>query len=331
MLKACVKALLLGVVVFTTSAKAEQTYIVQPGDSLSKIARQFYNDTTQWLPLLNANRALVRERGSLIYPGTELKIPDLGGEGFEGSIFQEASVNGLPVLPIVTGNDYPPFTDENLPEGGMFTEIVKVAAAKAGFSPEIEFLRWDYGLKATKKATFMASFPWFKNAEREESLWYSRPVYDVLIMAFFAKGAPVEYENIDSLNGLRFCRPEGYFLDDVKAKIDEGVIALVAPKTPADCFNMLLSGEVDVVSVNEITGNGTIREMGIGDKVEPAAKPVSIRALHVVFPKFHQRGRSISAKFDQALEEMEADQTIQQIIERHLSLHYSRGSKDPAS
>lgn len=323
MFKFGVRGVLIGMFIsITAPAMGEQTYIVKSGDSLSSISREFYGDTTQWLPLLNANRALVREQGSLIFPGTTLRIPDLGSTSYEGSVFEEKDAKGLPILSIVTGNDYKPFTDESLPEGGMFTEIVKTAAVRAGYSTEVEYLRWDYALKATKKSTFLATFPWFKTNEREKSFWYSRPVYDVLIMAFFAKGAPIKYENIDSLNGLRFCRPKGYFLDDVQAKIDAGIIEHVAPKTPTDCFKMLLDGDVDVVSVNEITGIGAIRGLDIEDKIVPAGKPVSIRSLHVIFPKFNQRGRSISAKFDEALEEMENDETIQKIIERHLTLHY---------
>lgn len=302
----------------------DQTYTVRPGDSLSRIAETFYGDSGNWLPILNANRDQVRRGGGLIFVGTELRIPDLNDVSVAGSLFEQETPEGNPVLDIVTGNDYAPFTDKDLPEGGMFSEIAKVAFARAGFEPVLEFLPWDYGLRATRKSTFMASFPWFDTEERREDLWYSRPVYDVLIMAFFRNDDEVEFVDIDSLDGKTVCRPEGYFLDDMQAKIDAGLITHVAPDTPEDCFSMLVRSEVDVVSINEITGNGAVSALGFGEQIQPAGKPVAIRSLHIVYPKFHPRTRGIAAQVDAALEEMESDTTVQQIIERHLKLHYAQ-------
>lgn len=317
-------ALVAGLACAQSAIAQEQTYVVKPGDTLSKIAQQFYQDGSNWLPILNANRDQVRRRGGLIYVGTSLRIPDLADDSVQGSLFEEEIVDGKPLLDVVTGNDYAPFTDKDLPEGGMFSEIVKVAFARAGYEPALEFLPWDYGLRATRKSTFLASFPWFETEKRKEDLWYSRPVYDVLIMAFFRAGEGAEFENIDSLDGKVVCRPDGYFLDDLQPKIDAETITHIAPDTPEDCFNMLVASEVDVVSLNEITGNGAIASLDLGEKVEPAGTPVAVRSLHIVYPKFHPRTRGIAAQIDAALKEMEEDATVQQIIERHLKLHYAQ-------
>lgn len=302
----------------------DQTYTVRPGDSLSRIAENFYGDSGNWLPILNANRDQVRRGGGLIFVGTQLRIPDLNDTTVQGSLFEQETAEGNPVLDIVTGNDYAPFTDRDLPEGGMFTEIAKVAFARAGYEPTLEFLPWDYGLRATRKATFIASFPWFDTEERREDLWYSRPVYDVLILAFFRKDDDSEFVDINSFDGKTVCRPEGYFLDDMQEKIDAGIITHAAPETPEDCFNMLVNSEVDAVSINEITGNGAVSSLGFADRIEPAGTPVAIRSLHIVYPKFHPRTRGIAAQVDAALVEMEGDTTVQQIIERHLKLHYAQ-------
>jgi nucleoid-associated protein YgaU len=51
------------------------TYIVKKGDSLSKIAKQFYGDAGKWKAIHLANSDKI-PNPDLIHPGLELTIPD---------------------------------------------------------------------------------------------------------------------------------------------------------------------------------------------------------------------------------------------------------------
>jgi nucleoid-associated protein YgaU len=53
---------------------AGATYTVAKGDSLSKIAKQFYGDANQWRRIYDANRDQI-SNPDLIHPGQNLKIP----------------------------------------------------------------------------------------------------------------------------------------------------------------------------------------------------------------------------------------------------------------
>jgi nucleoid-associated protein YgaU len=55
----------------STTAK---TYTVQPGDSLSKISRQFYGDANKYLKIFEANKDKLSDPDKL-KPGIELRIP----------------------------------------------------------------------------------------------------------------------------------------------------------------------------------------------------------------------------------------------------------------
>lgn len=50
-------------------------YVVERGDSLSKIAKRFYGDASQWKRIFEANRDRIRDP-DLIQPGWRLKIPE---------------------------------------------------------------------------------------------------------------------------------------------------------------------------------------------------------------------------------------------------------------
>ena len=58
-------------------ASGGQTYIVQSGDSLSKIAKQFYSDANAYMDIFNANRDKVTDPNK-IQPGQQLVIPPRG-------------------------------------------------------------------------------------------------------------------------------------------------------------------------------------------------------------------------------------------------------------
>lgn len=66
-----------------TVAKAEDEpapeptfYTIQKGDSLSKIAKAQYGDAGKWNQIFEANREVI-ENPDLIYPGQQIRIPEL--------------------------------------------------------------------------------------------------------------------------------------------------------------------------------------------------------------------------------------------------------------
>ncbi len=58
----------------TGGGQSTRTYVVQPGDSLSKVARQFYGNPNDYMRIFNANRDRIKDPNR-IQPGQELVIP----------------------------------------------------------------------------------------------------------------------------------------------------------------------------------------------------------------------------------------------------------------
>jgi nucleoid-associated protein YgaU len=55
-------------------AELVQTYEVKSGDSLSKIAKNFYGNGNAWKTIFDANTDILKDPNK-IYPGQKLKIP----------------------------------------------------------------------------------------------------------------------------------------------------------------------------------------------------------------------------------------------------------------
>ena len=58
-----------------TTSGGPRTYVVKKGDSLSKIAKEFYQDAKQWKKIYQANTDQIKNP-DLIKPGQKLIIPD---------------------------------------------------------------------------------------------------------------------------------------------------------------------------------------------------------------------------------------------------------------
>lgn len=56
-------------------ASMGKTYTVAKGDTLSKIAKQFYGSAGQWKKIYEANKDVIKNP-DLIYPGQTFRIPD---------------------------------------------------------------------------------------------------------------------------------------------------------------------------------------------------------------------------------------------------------------
>lgn len=54
--------------------QARREYTIKSGDSLSKIAKQFYGNASEWEKIYKANKDVIKDP-NLIYPGQKLIIP----------------------------------------------------------------------------------------------------------------------------------------------------------------------------------------------------------------------------------------------------------------
>lgn len=60
-----------------TEDAAPTFYTVQKGDSLSAIAKAQYGDAGKWRALYDANRAVIGDDPDRIYPGQQIRVPEL--------------------------------------------------------------------------------------------------------------------------------------------------------------------------------------------------------------------------------------------------------------
>ena len=222
-------------------------------------------------------------------------------------------------LKLVTGSGYPPFTGRDLPNGGMATEIVQRVFAEMGYEVTVDFKPWKRGYNDTKKKKYLGTFPYGKNAKRQQDFYYSQPLYN-FAQYFFAKSeAPIKFTKDEDLQGLKVCLPIGYNPQRLQEMVDKGIVTLVRPADMEACFVMLERGRADLVRVDQYVGWSVIEKLfNTKQGFRVLDKPVRENIEHLIIAKDHADGTQLIEQFDKTLESLKAEGVIEEIIQRHI-------------
>ncbi len=294
---------------FTTltaeQAQAQQqcsSYTIVRGDTLSGIATAA-DVRGGFRTLFDANSNILASP-NLLEVGQVIAIPCADGSLPSSAVrvvpasTAPAPVTSTPSRPlrIATATDYAPFTDEDLPGGGMITRMVERSMQLGNPDQEFDIIfinDWGSHLETLLPtgAVDMA-FPWFRpDCDRVENLGpssayrctefnHSDPFYEIIVDYYTLNGS--EYANAqstDDLFGARVCRPEAWFTFDLEAaQLVEPNITYVTTVAQDGCFQLLQNGEVDVVTYDALPAEEDMRSAGMVDAVttlEPLRGTVS--------------------------------------------------------
>ncbi len=303
------------------AAQAQQActvYTVQSGDSLSGIAREAYGSIS-YQSVWDANRSVIGSNPNAISVGMELKLPcadgSLPGSGtVQASVVApvpEVSSDGPVTIRLVTGTGYPPYTDEDMEGGGIYTQLVRAAmdTMEPRYETDIVFVNdWGSHLETLLPArAFDGAFPWLRpNCEEPETLTenskfrcdgflHSDPFYEIITGVVTRRDDPLgATDNAADFTGKTMCLPADY--SDVGATsvgLGRDVMEYVQPVSPDDCFTALIAGEVDGVSLVTSQAEDIAQRMGVADQVTINPNLTTANVLAVFVDKNNPDGPEV--------------------------------------
>lgn len=222
---------------------------------------------------------------------------------------------------VVSGDDYAPYADSKLPEGGMSTDLVKKAFAEVKIDIKVDWQPWARGLDETKQGTFAGTFPYLKNEEREKDFLYS----DVLIKlqeVVFIKSTSKKYNFSDTpgLAGSTICLPLGWApAKKLEEMIKNGKIKKVSPKNISNCVKMVESERADYFISDEAQGLAALKSGGVpaGSVILAPGPAFSDNSLYFVAGKNVPGSKDIIAAFNKGLEALRKSGAYDKIVKAH--------------
>lgn len=135
-------------------------------------------------------------------------------------------------LDLVTGNDFAPFTGEDLPEGGLLTEIVRRAFGEVGLRYEVRFVPWRRGYDGVLAGKFLGTFPYVRTPDREMEMLFSDPLLEVRQLVYLSAHSGMVFHTPQDFRGRTVCAPVGYALPAELAELAAaGALARKARRT----------------------------------------------------------------------------------------------------
>ncbi len=315
-------------------------YTVRPGDTLSSIAQEAYDDSTKWSVLFYGNQERLGHEPSQIRPGDNLRVPCLIPTG--AAPLPPPDTDGD--IKLLTAGDYAPFTDKALPGHGLITELITASFENNRQAPSygVSWINdWSSHLDPLLlQRSFDMGFPWLQpdctdpssldedSRFRCDNFLFSDPMFEMLVLLFVRQDSDMTFANDLDMEGRTLCRPDGYYTFDLNADgrrwLAEGTISLEQPRTVADCFEMLVDGSVDAVAINEFTGRQSVVEEGLVDQVKTLPRAVSIQSLHTLVPKTHPRATVLLYHFNLGLRLLRDTDEYDEILDRHLAAFWNQ-------
>jgi phage tail protein X len=327
----------LGFVLSGVAAAQEActTYTVQEGDTLGDIAFTAYGSYNYQM-IFNANREAIANNTNNLPAGLQLILPcedgrltadsELSAVIAQETERQEATRDPsrpyTPALKFVTANDWKPFTDESLSGGGLYVQMAATAMQRGGndrdykvafvddWGSHIDVLlpshAYDIGIAWSRpdcsRLDMLGEFAVKMCTEFDFSL----PVYEVAYSYHTLVDSPYAAARAFSdYSGARICRPEGWPISDLEVEgLAEPVVTFVMPKTPMDCAEMLLAGEVDLYSLEVETTTANFETLGATDKVFLNPALATFNTHHFVIAKSNPRAAEYMEIVNRGIAEM---------------------------
>lgn len=311
------------------------TYTVKEGDTLGTIAQAAYG-TYDYQMIFNANRDALAANPNNLPAGLQLILPCEDGRlspdtELSAIITQETEKQETtkkksntyePALKFVSSNDWMPFADESLSGGGIFVRMAATAMQRGGNDREFEIDYVDDWMShidvLLPSGAFDVSIAWESpdctkldmlgefSARMCTEFDFSLPIYETAYA--FNTLIDSKYANARAFAdyaGAKICRPEAWPTGDLEVQgLAPPVIEFVQPKSPLECAEMLLAGEVDLYSIEAETSASNFAELKAADKVVPNPALATFITYHFLTSKSNPRGRVYIAMLNRGITEM---------------------------
>ncbi len=235
-----------------------------------------------------------------------------------GSVRAESAA-AMPEL--VTGPDFAPFTGDDLPQGGLMTELVQRAFKAAGRNYEVRFVPWKRGYDGVVSGRFLASFPFVRTPDRERDALFSDPLIEVRQFVYMSTHTRMSFTGPADFRGRVVCAPIGFALPvELDAMARRGELTRETPSDLTACVRMVATGRADAFVLDEYTGSTAVIHAGVINDIRVAEQPYATVSLHLIVGRVTPDASAILAGFNDGLKALKSSDAYQEMLARHTAV-----------
>ncbi|WP_305966839.1 substrate-binding periplasmic protein [Marinobacter salsuginis] len=227
----------------------------------------------------------------------------------------------------ITTGQWPPYLDENRPDGGFLSQIIREAFASQDIDVEFSFFPWSRALALVKSREYQASAVWSCTAERKREFLYSAPILPYQYVFYHRQKMPLDWDSLSDLRGMNVGLTQDYsYGDTLSGAIESGLVNADVTTSDIANFRKLLLERIDLFPMDPIVGEAMLAEQ-LGpearESLEFHPRPLRSALYHLPFSREDPEAGRLKRAFDRGLAKLRESGRYQEIIEKALKAHSS--------
>lgn len=212
---------------------------------------------------------------------------------------------------------WPPFTDATLVNGGLATDIVSTALARAGYLSDFEQVPWARALMGVGDGRYDVLVNAWINEARTQLGQFSAGYWVNRVRFLKRRDDPLEYHTLEQLHDYPVAVVRGYAYS---VEFDSD---LQLHKVPVHNFamavRMLAAKRVRLTLEDESVASYylALESPEVRDAVEILPIPLIEKSLHILVSLKNPRHAQIVSDFNREIAEMKADGSYARLIKQH--------------
>ena len=211
-----------------------------------------------------------------------------------------------------------PFFSENLPKGGVITEIATAAFARQGHQSNIAWYPWVRALKIVEYGSADVVMGAYYSKERAKNYLYSDPIFDIEVGLMALKELGVDsYKTLQDLKPHTVGVMRGWVYTEEFDNADFLNKHLIINQITA--VRMLFAKRIEMLAASVAVFHhevSLLKDQTVVDTV--VLKPLlGTKQLFLLFNKVDARGAKLLKDFNAGLAKIRADGTFDKILAKH--------------
>ncbi|WP_416427284.1 transporter substrate-binding domain-containing protein [Pseudomonas sp. App30] len=213
---------------------------------------------------------------------------------------------------------WPPFTDATMVNGGLATELVTTALARAGYASQFEQVPWARALLGIEEGHYDVLVNAWYNEERTHIGEFSGSYLQNRILFLKRKGSPITFSgDLDALHPYPVAVVRGYAYSG--AFDNDDLLQKVQVHNFSMGVRMLAAQRVELTLEDEYVARYYLSHevARVRDQVEFLPQPLSLNHLHILVSLKNPDHDKIVAAFDKAIGQMQADGSYARLLKQY--------------
>jgi polar amino acid transport system substrate-binding protein len=214
-------------------------------------------------------------------------------------------------------SNWAPYKDENLPEGGIVTDITKKALIRAGYDVSITVVPWKRALLGTIVGKYDVIPAIWLNPERAEKLNFGDAIITSRMVIVSRGDYNFQFQSLESLRGETVGVAAGWGYPEAFQKADYFIKDEALDLMQS--LRKLIFGRIKLAIVEEFASRYTVNahfKDAVGT-LNYSKVALQKNDLHVAFTKNRPDHEEIKNRFNAALASMKEDGSFQKILAFH--------------